>query len=50
MRPVSALRLHPRAIILCDEAAASELGVNTIRMAREREGSESDPRVLLENL
>ena len=36
--PVSILQLHPRTIIVCDEAATEELKVGTVRYFKEIEG------------
>ncbi|MDR3334719.1 MAG: glucosamine-6-phosphate deaminase [Treponema sp.] len=38
--PLSCLQMHPKAIILCDEDATSELKVSTMRYFKELEGND----------
>jgi glucosamine-6-phosphate deaminase len=38
MWTLSCLQMHPRAIIVCDEAATDELKVGTVRYFRDIEG------------
>jgi glucosamine-6-phosphate deaminase len=42
MWPVSALQLHPRAVIVCDEDATWELKVKTVRYFKEMRDHLSD--------
>lgn len=42
MWPISALQLHPHAIVVCDEAATSELKVKTVRYFKEMRDHLSD--------
>jgi glucosamine-6-phosphate deaminase len=47
MWPISFLQLHPRAVIVCDDEAAVEMKVGTVRYFRDIEASMTDPRSLL---
>ena len=46
MWTVSALQLHPKGIIVCDEAACDELRVGTARYFKDTERSHVDPRTV----
>ena len=50
MWTISALQLHPRAVIVCDDDATLELRVGTARYYRDIERSELDPRNALKAL
>lgn len=43
MWTISALQLHPHAVIVCDEAACAELMVQTYRYFKDIEGANLDP-------
>jgi glucosamine-6-phosphate deaminase len=47
MWTVSALQLHPRGIIVCDEQATYELKVSTVKYFKEIESAHLDPASLL---
>jgi glucosamine-6-phosphate deaminase len=47
MWTVSALQMHPRAIIVCDDEATEELKVGTVRYFRDIESENLDPAGLL---
>ncbi|MEG1379577.1 MAG: glucosamine-6-phosphate deaminase, partial [Bacteroidales bacterium] len=44
---ISALQLHPKGIIVCDEAATDELKVGTYKYFMDIEGENLDPDTLL---
>jgi glucosamine-6-phosphate deaminase len=48
MWTVSALQLHPRGIIVCDDASTYELKVGTVKYFKDIEASNLDPDTLLE--
>ncbi len=43
----SALQMHPRAIIVCDEAATAELKVGTWKYFKDIESAHLDPACLV---
>ena len=43
MWTISALQMHPKAIIVCDEAACEELKVGTYRYFKDIESANLDP-------
>lgn len=45
--PITALQLHPKSIILCDEAATSDIKVGTYRHYKELEQNNLDPNKIL---
>lgn len=47
MWTISALQMHPKAIIVCDEAAVEEIKVGTYRYFKDIEGANLDPATLL---
>jgi len=47
MWTVSALQLHPRGIIVCDDEATLELKVGTVKYFKDIEASNLDPAILL---
>ena len=47
MWTVSALQMHPRGIIVCDEAATIELKVGTVKYFKDIESAHLDPATLL---
>jgi glucosamine-6-phosphate deaminase len=47
MCPISALQLHPNAVIVCDDEAVQELKAGTVRCFRDVESQSPDPRNLL---
>ncbi|HVO75958.1 MAG TPA: glucosamine-6-phosphate deaminase [Ignavibacteriaceae bacterium] len=47
MWTVSALQLHPKGIIVCDEMATYELKVSTVKYFKDIEAVHLDPRMLL---
>ena len=47
MWTVSALQMHPRAIIVCDEEATEELKVGTVKYFRDIESANLDPATML---
>lgn len=47
MWTLSALQLHPKAVIVCDEDATLELKVGTVRYFKNAESAELDPRNML---
>ncbi|MBB4037118.1 glucosamine-6-phosphate deaminase [Dysgonomonas hofstadii] len=47
MWTITALQLHPKGIIVCDEAATEELKVGTYRYFKDIEGTHLDPQSLL---
>ncbi|MDE6628593.1 MAG: glucosamine-6-phosphate deaminase, partial [Muribaculaceae bacterium] len=47
MWTISALQMHPRAIIVCDDAACAELMVQTYRYFKDIEGANLNPDTLL---
>lgn len=47
MWTISALQMHPKAIIVCDEAATEEIKVGTYRYFKDIEGANLDPATLL---
>lgn len=47
MWTISALQLHEKGLIVCDDAATAELKVGTYRYFKEIEGAHSDPASLL---
>lgn len=47
MWTISALQLHPKGIIVCDEEAVGELKVGTYRYFKDIEGANLDPASLL---
>lgn len=49
MWTVSALQLHPRGIIVCDDAATAELKVGTVNYFKDIEAKNLDPATLLRN-
>ncbi len=48
MWTVSVLQLHPRGIIVCDDAATYELKVGTVKYFKDIESSNLDPATLLQ--
>ena len=48
MWTVSALQMHPRGIIVCDDEATLELKVGTVRYFKDVEAASLDPATLLE--
>ncbi len=44
---ISALQMHPKAIIVCDEAATDDLRVGTYRYFKDIESANLDPATLL---
>ncbi len=50
MWTLSALQLHPRAVIVCDDDATVELRVGTVRYFRDIESACKDPRDLLSRI
>jgi glucosamine-6-phosphate deaminase len=50
MWTISALQLHPQAVIVCDDDATVELKVGTVRYFKNIEISEIDPRNMLRNV
>jgi len=50
MWTVSALQLHPKGIIVCDDAATVELKVGTVSYFKDIESANLDPAALLEGL
>ncbi len=50
MWTVSALQLHPRGIIVCDEQATYELKVGTVKYFKDIESPHLDPASLLQDL
>jgi len=49
MWTVSALQLHPKGIIVCDDAAAVELKVGTVNYFKDIEGKNLEPATLLKS-
>ncbi len=49
MWTVSALQLHPKGIIICDDASTIELKVGTVNYFKDIESPNLDPKTLLEN-
>ncbi|MCF0177383.1 MAG: glucosamine-6-phosphate deaminase [Bacteroidales bacterium] len=47
MWPISILQMHPRGIIVCDDAATMELKVGTVKYFKDIEGRWLDPATLL---
>ncbi len=47
MWTISALQMHPKAIIVCDEAACAELMVGTYRYFKDIESKNLDPETLM---
>ena len=47
MWTISALQLHPKAIIVCDDAATVELKVGTVNYFKDIERDNLDPETLL---
>ncbi len=47
MWTVSALQMHPRAVIVCDDESTSEMKVATVMYFKDIEGSNLDPATLL---
>ncbi|MEN9919512.1 MAG: hypothetical protein RL662_1948 [Bacteroidota bacterium] len=47
MWTISALQMHPKAIIVCDEVATEEIKVGTYRYFKDIEGANLDPNSLL---
>jgi len=50
MWTITALQLHRKAIIVCDEAASSEIKVGTYRYFKDIESENLDPASLLKNI
>ncbi|MFA3782198.1 glucosamine-6-phosphate deaminase [Melioribacteraceae bacterium 4301-Me] len=50
MWTISTLQLHPKAIIICDEAATYELKVGTVKYFKDIEAENLPPETLLKNL
>jgi glucosamine-6-phosphate deaminase len=49
MWTVSALQLHPKGIIVCDDEATVELKVGTVNYFKDIESKNLDPATLLKN-
>ena len=49
MWTISALQMHPRGIIVCDEEAAAELKVGTLKYFKDIESENLDPGTLLKS-
>lgn len=49
MWTISALQMHPKSIIVCDEQAAAELKVGTLKYYKDIESGNLDPAVLLKS-
>ena len=47
MWTVSALQLHPKGIIVCDDDSTLELKVGTVKYFKDIEASNLDPQALL---
>jgi len=47
MWTISALQMHPKGIIVCDEEATSELKVGTVKYFKDIESDNLDPATLL---
>jgi glucosamine-6-phosphate deaminase len=50
MWTLSALQLHPKAMIVCDDAATVELKVGTVNYFKDIESGNLDPQSLLEQV
>jgi len=50
MWTVSALQLHPKGIIVCDEPATYELKVSTVKYFKDIEAANLDPKTLLQEM
>jgi glucosamine-6-phosphate deaminase len=50
MWPITALQLHPKGIIVCDESATIELKVGTYRYFKEIEGLQDNVQTKNSNL
>ena len=48
MWTISALQMHPKGIIVCDDAATDELKVGTYRYFKDIEAANLDPDNMLE--
>jgi len=49
MWTISALQMHPKGIIVCDEEATDELKVGTVRYFKNIESANLDPTTLLKS-
>jgi glucosamine-6-phosphate deaminase len=47
MWTISALQMHPKGIIVCDEEATIELKVGTVKYFKDIESANLDPATLL---
>jgi len=50
MWTISALQMHPKGIIVCDEEATAELKVGTVKYFKDIESANLDPATLLNNI
>ncbi len=49
MWTISALQMHPKGIIVCDEEATDELKVGTVKYFKDIESANLDPVTLLKS-